>query len=104
MSWIHRDDWLGLVRWLLQGGNVEGPLNAAAPVPVTNAEFSSTLGRAMHRPALLPAPAFALRLALGEMADALLLGGQRVVPAKAEAAGYRFRFRVIEHALREIYS
>jgi uncharacterized protein len=104
MSWIHRDDWLGLVRWLLQGADVDGVVNATAPVPVTNAEFSATLGRAMHRPALLPAPAFALRLALGEMADALLLGGQRVLPAKAEAAGYRFRFRVIEHALREIYS
>jgi uncharacterized protein len=104
MSWIHRDDWLGLVRWLLQNADVDGVVNATAPVPVTNAEFSSTLGRAMHRPAFMPAPAFALRLALGEMADALLLGGQRVLPAKAEAAGYRFRFRVIEHALRQIYS
>jgi uncharacterized protein len=104
MSWIHRDDWLGLVSWLLQGADVDGVVNATAPVPVTNAEFSSMLGRAMHRPSLVPAPAFALRLALGEMADALLLGGQRVLPAKAEAAGYRFRFRVVEHALRHIYS
>jgi uncharacterized protein len=103
LSWIHRDDWLGLVQWLLQDGG-GGIVNATAPVPVTNAEFSATLGRAMHRPALLPAPAFALRLALGEMADALLLGGQRVLPARAEAAGYRFRFRVVEHALRQIYA
>jgi uncharacterized protein len=104
MSWIHRDDWLGLVRWLLQGADVDGALNATAPVPVTNAEFASALGRAMHRPALLPAPAFALRLALGEMAEALLLGGQRVLPAKAEGAGYRFRFRTVEDALWQIYS
>ena len=70
---------------------------------VTNREFARTLGRVLHRPAFMPAPAFALRLALGEMADALILGGQRVVPARAQALGYEFKHRTLEEALRDIY-
>jgi uncharacterized protein (TIGR01777 family) len=64
-AWIHRDDWLGLVRWALATPAVSGPLNATAPHPVTSAEFARALGRAMHRPAFMTAPAFALRLMLG---------------------------------------
>jgi uncharacterized protein len=104
MPWIHRDDWVTLVRWTIATPAADGPINATAPNPVTNAEFSHALGRALHRPAFMPAPAFALRLALGEMADALLLSGQRAVPAKAERLGFRFRFTQLDEALRAIFA
>jgi NAD dependent epimerase/dehydratase family enzyme len=81
-----------------------GAVNATAPNPVTNAQFAQALGRAMHRPAFMPAPAFALRLLLGEMADALLLSGQRAVPAQAEALGFTFTHTNVEQALRSILS
>ena len=101
--WIHRDDWIALVRWIIETQSASGPINATAPNPVTNAEFSRALGRAMHRPAFMPAPAFALRLLLGEMADALLLSGQRAMPAKAERLGFRFRYTQLDDALRAIF-
>jgi uncharacterized protein (TIGR01777 family) len=103
MSWIHLDDWVAMVDWALATEAVGGPLNLTAPEPVTNADFSRALGRAMQRPSALPAPPFALRLALGEMADALILGGQRVLPAKAAGLGFEFRYRAIDDALRAIY-
>ena len=101
--WIHRDDWIALVRWTIETASANGPINATAPNPVTNAEFSRALGRAMHRPAFMPAPAFALRLLLGEMADALLLSGQRATPAKAERLGFAFRYTQLGDALRAIF-
>jgi uncharacterized protein (TIGR01777 family) len=101
--WIHRDDWIALVRWAIATPAAAGAINATAPHPVTNAVFARALGRALHRPALLPAPAFALRLLLGEMADALLLSGQNAVPAKAEAAGFVFRYAQIDDALGAIF-
>ena len=91
--WIHRADWIALMRFLLAHPNVQGPVNATAPVPVTNEEFSRTLARVLGRPCLFRAPAFVLRLAMGEMADALLLTGQRVVPARAQRAGVPVRLR-----------
>ena len=102
--WIHRDDWVALVRWAIIATAVSGPVNATAPNPVTNAAFASALGRAMHRPAFMPAPAFALRLLLGEMADALLLSGQRALPAKAQRLGFTFRFANVEDALAAIFA
>jgi hypothetical protein len=102
-SWIHRDDWTRIVRWALDSPDVTGPLNLTAPQPVTNAKFAQTLGRVLHRPALAPAPAFAMRLLLGEMADALILNGQRVLPAKATLHGFEFRYPDLESALRAIY-
>jgi uncharacterized protein (TIGR01777 family) len=102
ISWIHIDDWIALVRWALTTA-VAGPLNATAPAPVTNSEFARSLGHVLRRPALLPAPAFALRLALGEMADAMILGGQRVLPAKAESLGFRFSYPALGPALASIY-
>jgi len=101
--WIHRADWIGLVRWTLQTAAASGPINATAPNPVTNREFARALGRALHRPAFMPAPAFALRLMLGEMADALLLSGQRAVPAKAQRLGFTFGYTDVETALRSIF-
>lgn len=101
--WIHRDDWLGIARWALESPSLAGAVNATGPAPVTNTEFARALGRAMHRPAVLPAPAFALRLLLGEMADALLLSGQRAVPQRAERGGFTFLYPRVDAALEQIF-
>lgn len=103
MSWIHRDDWVAMVRWALTSTGVSGPLNLTAPSPVTNREMAAAVGRALHRPAFMPAPSFALRLMLGEMADALILNGQRVLPRVAQEHGFRFQYESIDEALAEIY-
>jgi uncharacterized protein (TIGR01777 family) len=102
MSWIHRDDLVGLILHAIAVETVQGPLNGTAPAPVRNRDFARALGRALHRPALLPVPAFVLRLALGQMADEVLLGGQRVLPKKAEETGYQFLYPTINEALKEI--
>ena len=94
--WIHRADWINLVCWVLRSPAATGPINATAPAPVTNAEFARALGRALHRPAFMPAPAFALRLMLGEMADALLLSGQRARSRQGRAP----RLRLHTHSRR----
>jgi uncharacterized protein len=102
-SWIHLHDWIRMVRWAIDEPRISGPLNVTAPAPATNRELADALGRALGRPTLAPAPAFALRLLLGEMADALILSGQRVLPAKATQAGFQFRYPDIDSALRQIY-
>ena len=102
MSWIAIDDVLGVVHHLLDRAGLEGPVNATAPEPVTNAVFTKTLGRVLGRPTVAPVPAFALRLALGEMADAALLSSTRVRPERLQASGYRFRFPDLEGALRHV--
>lgn len=102
MPWIHKHDWVRLVAWIVTTDGARGPLNATSPSPVTNAEFSKALGRALNRPSLLPAPAFALRIALGEMADALLLSGQRALPVRATDLGFSFRYSNIDEALDDI--
>jgi uncharacterized protein len=99
MSWLVLEDVVGIIRLALEGPSargavnvapLRGPVNVVSPQPVQNAEFTKVLAKAMHRPAIFPAPAFALRLALGEMADALLLSSQRVLPTALEKSGYRF--------------
>lgn len=102
MSWIHRRDWVEMVRWIVDTPGLQGPVNATAPNPVTNTEFAHALGRALHRPAIVPAPAFALRLALGEFADSVL-ASERVMPKRARAAGYHFRYPEIDIAMRGIF-
>jgi uncharacterized protein len=102
MPWIHKDDWVRLVTWSLTQEGMRGAVNANSPSPVTNAEFSKALGRALHRPSVMPAPAFALRLALGEMAEALLLSGQRALPVRATDHGFAFRFTNIDEALAAV--
>ncbi|MBI3046774.1 MAG: TIGR01777 family protein [Acidobacteria bacterium] len=102
ISWIHRDDWTALVLWGLTNAAVSGPLNATAPNPVMSLEFAHTLGRVLRRPAFMPTPGFALRLVLGEMADALL-ASQRVFPEKAHLFGFEFWYPLLEPALRAIY-
>ena len=102
MPWIHKDDWVKMVSWMMTAEGARGPLNATSPSPVTNAEFSKALGHALKRPSLLPAPAFALRIALGEMADALLLSGQRALPVRATDLGFSFRYSNIDEALASV--
>ncbi|MBI3319457.1 MAG: TIGR01777 family protein [Candidatus Omnitrophica bacterium] len=99
MSWIHRDDLIGICRWALETPAVSGTLNATAPNPVTMREFSRTLGRALHRPAVLPVPGFVLRLLLGDMAQ-MLLTGQRVTPAAALGRGFHFAYPQLAEALQ----
>jgi uncharacterized protein (TIGR01777 family) len=103
MPWIHKQDWTSLVSWIVHTDAARGPVNATGPNPVTNAEFSKALGHALKRPSLLPAPGFALRIMLGEMADALLLSGQRAVPARATDLGFSFRFANLDAALADIF-
>lgn len=102
MPWIHLDDQVGLTLFSLDSPAVSGPLNAVAPNPVTNAEFVRSLASALGRPALIPAPAFALRMALGEMAQ-IVLSSQRVVPLALEKAGYSFRYPRLVDALSALY-
>jgi uncharacterized protein (TIGR01777 family) len=102
MSWIHRDDLIGLLIDALDRDTWTGPVNAVAPEPIRNYDFARTLGRVLRRPAFLPAPRFALRLLLGEFADLGLLASQRVLPTKAQAAGFTFQYPDLEAALREI--
>jgi len=90
ISWVTLPDVVGILRFALENGAVRGPLNVVSPQPVRNAEFTKVLARTLRRPALFPAPAFALRLLLGEMADELLLASQRALPAQLEKLGYRF--------------
>ncbi len=101
MPWIHVRDWIALVAWLLATETAHGAFNATAPAPVTNAEFTTTLGRVLGRPAFFRAPAFALRIVLGEFAS-FLLEGQRVLPVHAEQLGFVFHFRELEPALRDL--
>jgi uncharacterized protein (TIGR01777 family) len=100
-SWIHRDDLCRLIVQILANENVSGPINATAPQPVRQKEFAQVLGRVLRRPAFLPTPAFALKIALGEFADGIL-ASQRVLPRRAQEMGYRFQFEELEGALREI--
>lgn len=101
MSWIARADIVALIRWLAANEHAVGAYNGTAPSPVTNAEFARMLGHAVRRPAVLPMPAFALKLLLGEMAE-MVLTGQRVLPKHASAAGFRFRYPELPAALAAI--
>ena len=101
MPWIHIADWVGLLRWLIDDDGARGAFNGTAPTPVTNAEFSRALGKALHRPALVPMPGFVLKVLVGEFADSVLTG-QRAVPARAEEMGYNFSFRTLGPALKDL--
>lgn len=99
-SWIALDDLLAILLESIANERLHGPVNAVAPQEVTNRTFTETLGHVLHRPAVLPVPAPALRLALGQMADELLLASQRVTPARLEAVGFQFSFPTLEETLR----
>jgi hypothetical protein len=102
MSWLTLAEAVGFARHALENGGLTGALNAVAPSPVRNSEFTKVLGKVLRRPTLFPAPAFALKLALGEMAEALLLSSQRVIPARLQEHGYRFQHPTLETALRAV--
>jgi uncharacterized protein (TIGR01777 family) len=99
MSWVMLEDVVGILRFAIENASIRGAVNVVAPQPVRNVEFTKVLAKAMHRPAIFPAPAFALRLALGEMADALLLSSQRVVPQRLQQLGFRFQHAELGSAL-----
>ena len=102
MSWIHIDDEVGILLWALDNEKVNGTVNATAPNPVTNREFSKALGRALHRPASMPVPGFVLDLKFGGEFGKVLRGGQRVMPRRALDLGYEFRYTGIDEALRSL--
>ena len=102
MSWIHLEDEIGLILFLLEHPEARGAINATAPNPATMSEFCKTLGDVLNRPSWAPVPAFALRLVLGEMAD-MLLNGQRVLPAAAQKLGYVFKYPTLPEALRSLH-
>ena len=101
-GWIAIDDVVGAIHHALVNQSVQGPVNVVAPSAVTNKEFTKVLGKVLSRPTLFPAPAFVLRLALGEMADALLLSSARIEPKKLISTGYTFRYTQLEDALRSL--
>lgn len=103
MPWVHIDDQIGLIDFLLQHNEASGPYNACAPEPVRNREFAKRLGRTLHRPAFMPMPALLLKAGLGELST-LLLGGQRARPVRLLAAGFTFRFNDLQSALDNLSS
>jgi uncharacterized protein (TIGR01777 family) len=100
-SWVHLDDVLGVIRHALAHDEVRGPLNVVSPTPQRQREVAKALGRVLHRPAIVPAPAFALKLIFGEFSREVL-GSIRVLPERTEATGYRFAYPQLEPALRDL--
>ena len=100
MSWISMEDMVRALQFFMESPGIAGAVNCVAPAPVRNAEFAATLGRVLHRPSLLPVPAFVLRTLFGTMADQTILSSQRVVPEKLAGAGFEFRHPRLEDALR----
>ena len=101
VSWIHHADMVGLLLAALDHAGASGPINGVAPNPVTNKQLAKAIGRALHRPSFMPTPGFALRIVLGEVAN-VVTAGQRVLPRKAEALGYKFQFPTIDAALADV--
>ncbi|HSH48267.1 MAG TPA: TIGR01777 family oxidoreductase, partial [Halomonas sp.] len=101
MPWVHRFDLIEMILTLIERDDLEGPFNGSAPHPVTNAAFTRVLAKQLGKPALLPVPAFALKLGLGEMST-LLLGGARMLPKRLQEAGFTFRYPTLEEALEDI--
>lgn len=101
-SWIALDDLVGAIHHAITHDELSGPVNAVAPDPVTNHDFTKTLGQVLGRPTIVPMPAFAVRLLLGEMGEELLLASTRVVPSRLQATGYQFRCPTLEGALRHL--
>ena len=100
MSWVSRDDVIGLIEWAIGKDAARGVYNVTSPEPVRNRDFTKALGQALHRPTIFPIPGFVLRATFGEMADEVLMGGQRVLPGRATEAGFSFSDPVVELALK----
>jgi uncharacterized protein (TIGR01777 family) len=101
-SWIHLEDEIAAIKFLMENEHHKGVFNLTAPKPVTMKEFCKILGKVLHRPALLNVPAFAARLAFGEMADEMLLSGQKVLPKRLLNTGFNFQYTNVEQALNDI--
>lgn len=101
MSWVHIDDITGFIKYAIEHDKISGAFNVTAPNPLTNKDFSSTLGKALGRPSIFPVPGFALRAALGEFSE-ILLTGQRVIPERAVTSGYKFKYPLLDEALKSI--
>jgi len=101
MSWIHREDWIAIARLMITDSSMQGAYNATAPNPVTNSEFARTLAHCLNRPALLPVPAWLLKILLGEMSG-LVLGSQRVMPERLLALGFKFQYTDLSSALNQV--
>lgn len=102
MSWVALDDVVGAIKFAVENESVHGAINVVAPEPVTNRVFTKTLGKALHRPTVFPMPAFAARMAFGQMADELLLASTRVAPARLQSLGYEFAYPHLESALKHL--
>ena len=103
MSWISLDEIIGAIRFIIGNEKIQGPVNLVSPNPVTNREFTKTLGSVIHRPTIMPMPGFAARLLFGEMADALLLSSTKVMPKRLMEAGYSFKHANLDSALKSIF-
>jgi uncharacterized protein len=103
MSWISMDDQIDVINYAIENENIRGAVNSVSPNPVTNEEFTKTLGEVLYRPTFLPLPEFAVSMVFGEMGDALLLASTKVVPKRLEDAGFQFKYpqlkAAIEHAV-----
>ena len=104
LAWVHLEDVIGVICFLVENADCEGPFNVTSPAPILSKNFYNLLGKTMRRPAVFPMPAFALRLILGEMATELLLPSQKIIPKKLLEAGYRFKFPDLNVALKDILS
>jgi uncharacterized protein (TIGR01777 family) len=102
VSWVHIEDEVGILLWALDNENVSGTINAVAPQPATNQEFSKALGRALNRPAIVPAPGFVLDLKFGREFGQILRGGQRAIPKRAQELGYEFKHPELDEALKDL--
>ncbi len=102
LSWVDIDDVLGAIYHALTNTSLCGPVNTVAPCPVTNKEFTKTLGKVLKRPTIIPIPSFGLRLLFGSMADEMLISGQKVIPAKLHASDYKFKYSDLESSLRHL--
>ncbi len=102
MSWIHLEDIVGLIRFAINNESISGPINGTAPEPVTNKNFTKTLGKTLRRPAIFPMPAFVVKLLFGQMGEELLLAGKQIVPKKMTQAGFQFKYSRLENALKDI--
>lgn len=101
MPWIHIDDMVNAILFLLRQDNCRGAFNLTAPIPVTNKVFSKALGKVLHRPTFIPTPPLILKLLFGEMAE-LLINGQHAIPDKLQKLGYEFKYSELENALQSL--
>ncbi|MGH1470094.1 MAG: TIGR01777 family oxidoreductase [Cellvibrionaceae bacterium] len=102
MSWIHIDDMIGLIHFCITNEKLVGPINCTSPQPVKNLEFTEVLGKVLRRPAIFTVPSLVIKLLLGKMGEELLLSGKKIIPAKAQNAGYQFKYRDLEGALVDL--